>query len=152
MLVAGHDNGLVVFKLERERAPYDSQKQLFYYKDRYVRAHNFKTKQDLSLFSVMVSKNNPFEPRLLSYNAMNPSEYNFLLTNVRYFYSLNVIWMFFFIKDTDGGSYELYTVGKNAQGGEQAPSKGIGMSAVFVSRTRFAVLDQTKQVSCYRNL
>jgi coatomer protein complex subunit alpha (xenin) len=82
LLVAGHDNGLVVFKLERERAPYDSQKQLFYYKDRFVRAHNFKTKQDLSLFSVPLSKNNPFEPKHLQYNAMNPSEYNFLLTNV----------------------------------------------------------------------
>jgi hypothetical protein len=55
------------------------------------------------------------------------------------------------MQDNDGGSYELYSVGKNGQGGEQAPSKGIGMSAVFVSRTRFAVLDQTKQVNlfCY---
>jgi hypothetical protein len=43
----------------------------------------------------------------------------------------------------------LYSVGKGAQAGEHAPAKGIGMSAVFVSRTRFAVLDQTKQV---RNL
>jgi coatomer protein complex subunit alpha (xenin) len=51
-----------------------------------------------------------------------------------------------FNQDVEGGTYELYTVGKGHQGEEHAPEKGLGLSAVFVSRTRFAILDQQKQI------
>eukprot|EP00475_Leptophrys_vorax_P022706 TRINITY_DN3091_c0_g1_i2.p1 TRINITY_DN3091_c0_g1~~TRINITY_DN3091_c0_g1_i2.p1 ORF type:complete len:955 (-),score=257.86 TRINITY_DN3091_c0_g1_i2:1019-3664(-) len=129
LLAAGHDNGMIVFKLERERPPSDSQKQLFYFKDRFVRAHNFKTGQDMPVFSVNVGKSGHPDPKHLQYNIMNPSEHNFLLTS-----------------DSDGGTYELFTVGKGNPGEDHAPEKGLGLSAVFVSRTRFAILDQQKQI------
>jgi hypothetical protein len=42
LLAAGHDSGMIVFKLERERPAYDSTPtSLFYVKDRYLRKLDF---------------------------------------------------------------------------------------------------------------
>ena len=42
LLAAGHDSGMTVFKLERERPAYDTQvERCFYVKDRYLRLHEF---------------------------------------------------------------------------------------------------------------
>jgi hypothetical protein len=43
LLAAGHDSGMIVFKLERERPAYDSTAgALFYVKERHVRQHDYQ--------------------------------------------------------------------------------------------------------------
>ncbi|KAJ1440961.1 WD40/YVTN repeat-like-containing domain superfamily [Sesbania bispinosa] len=55
----------------------------------------------------------------------------------------------FAVSDVDGGSYELYCISKDgmkdsfSRGDMQDPKKGLGGSAVFVARNRFAVLDKS---------
>lgn len=132
LLASGHDTGLVVFKLQRERPAYDcgtDKSQLFYCKDRFIRAHNLSNGKDVALFSTR-SYNQPgvADPRTMYYNSLNPNEHNFLL-----------------ISDSDGGTYELYTMKKGVAGEEPRPSRGLGASVCFVSRNRFAVLDHSSK-------
>ncbi|KAK4390745.1 Coatomer subunit alpha-1 [Sesamum angolense] len=91
LLAAGHDSGMIVFKLERERPAFSvSGDALFYVKDRHR-------------------------------------------------------W----------GSYELYVIPKDSYGrGDivQEAKRGIGSSAVFVARNRFAVLEKTSNQILVRNL
>lgn len=47
MFAAGHDSGMIVFKLERERPAYAVHNNiLFYVKDRYLRKLDFSTSKD----------------------------------------------------------------------------------------------------------
>ena len=50
--------------------------------------------------------------------------------------------------DTDGGSYELYSVPRDGRSSDQSQEckRGAGSSAVFVARQRFAVLDKNRQI------
>ncbi|KAF9031140.1 coatomer WD associated region-domain-containing protein [Rhodocollybia butyracea] len=49
----GHDSGLIVFKLERERPAFAvHQNTLYYVRDKYVRAYDFETASDIGLLSV----------------------------------------------------------------------------------------------------
>ncbi|KAF5341886.1 hypothetical protein D9611_001711 [Ephemerocybe angulata] len=53
LFAAGHDSGLIVFKLERERpAFYVNQDTLSYVRDKYVPAYDFNTGSDIGLLSV----------------------------------------------------------------------------------------------------
>jgi coatomer protein complex subunit alpha (xenin) len=52
LLAAGHDSGMMVFKLERERPGYCTNKNmLFYVKDRFLRMQHLDTKRDLPLMA-----------------------------------------------------------------------------------------------------
>ena len=73
-------------------------------------------------------------PRSLEYNTMNPSEHNVIL-----------------FSQQDGGSFELLVfpgdvIASNQQGESSDPKRGLALSAVFLSRNRFAVLDKNRQV------
>jgi coatomer protein complex subunit alpha (xenin) len=47
LLAAGHDSGMIVFKLERERPAYASHANMLYYvKDRYLRSFEFESQRD----------------------------------------------------------------------------------------------------------
>lgn len=47
MFAAGHDSGMIVFKLERERPAYAVHNNiLFYVKDRYLRKLDFSSSKD----------------------------------------------------------------------------------------------------------
>merc|ERR1719409_888994 len=50
--------------------------------------------------------------------------------------------------DAEGGSYELYNVKSEGQGGDVSTEckRGLGTSACFVARQRFAVLDKNRQI------
>ncbi|XWS62735.1 hypothetical protein CRYUN_Cryun06bG0036300 [Craigia yunnanensis] len=102
VLAAGHDSGMIVFKLERERPAFAvSGDSLFYAKDRFLR------------------------------NAV------------------------LICSDVDGGSYELYVIPKDSIGrGDnlQEAKKGLGSSAIFVARNRFAVLDKGNNQVLIKNL
>ncbi|KAG1674856.1 hypothetical protein FOA52_015244 [Chlamydomonas sp. UWO 241] len=137
LLAAGHDGGMIVFKLERERPAYSThQGTLYYVKDRYLRTYDFATQRDNPLISVRRTGSAGANqgPKTLSYN---PAENALLITS-----------------DIDGGSYELYIVPKETARGDTAPEakRGLGTSAVFIARNRFAVLDRASNTIQIRNL
>jgi coatomer protein complex subunit alpha (xenin) len=128
VLAAGHDSGMIVFKLERERPAFAVQgSTLYYIKERYLRTYDFSSQKDNPLISIRRPGATAMNqaPRSLSYNA---AENAVLLCS-----------------DIDGGSYELYAISKDTSGkGESTPDskRGLGAAAVFVARNRFAVLDR----------
>lgn len=133
LFAAGHDNGLIVFKLERERPAFSlSGNQLFYIKDKVVRMADLSTGTNQGICNVRKLGSQYIQPRTLSYN---PAERAVVITST-----------------TDNGVYELITLPKSgaatALDGKDVPSdgkKGTGISALFVARNRMAVLDKSAQ-------
>ncbi|KAJ4774045.1 Coatomer subunit alpha [Rhynchospora pubera] len=138
LLAAGHDSGMIVFKLERERPAFAvSGDTLLVVKDRFLRSFEFSSGKDTQLIHIRRpgSVNLNQAPRSLSYS---PTENAVLVSS-----------------DADGGSYELYVVPKESSGrGDYAQDakKGSGASAVFVARNRFAVLDKSTNQALVKNL
>jgi coatomer subunit alpha len=137
LLAAGHDSGLTVFKLERERPAFYSngETRCFYVKERYLRLHEFGSNRDIPLVSLRRTTTTTTAgigggPRTLHYNVLNKSENNVLI-----------------LSDSDG-SYELVTFSTDlARTGEaQDIRRGHGTAAVFVARDRFVVLNSIKQL------
>ena len=131
LFAAGHDNGVMVFKLERERpASAVYQNQLFYVtKDKHVRSYDFSNHvESPSLLSLRKFGNTWVPPRTLSYN---PAERAILVTS-----------------PTDNGIYELVGLPKDATGVSDPTDikRGQGNAAVFVARNRFAVFTQSTQL------
>ena len=131
LFAAGHDNGVMVFKLERER-PASSlyQNQLFYItKDKHVRSYDFtKNVESPSMLSLRKFGSTWVPPRTLSYN---PAERSILVTS-----------------PSDNGSYELIVLPKDAVGASDPTDmkRGQGNAAVFVARNRFAVFSKATQL------
>ncbi|KAI9837852.1 MAG: hypothetical protein M1819_006786 [Sarea resinae] len=130
LFAAGHDNGVMVFKLERER-PASSvyMNQLFYItKEKHVRSYDFQKNLD-SPSILSLKKLGPawVPPRTLSYN---PAERAILVTS-----------------PADNGIYELINLPRDASGAVEPTDtkRGQGTSAVFVARNRFAVFNQSSQ-------
>jgi len=129
LMAAGHDNGLMVFKLERERPAYHSLKSnVLYIKDKYLRLYNFKKNSDSPVAVLRRSSTRP--ARTMHFN---PHENYVLVTS-----------------DQDGGTYELFKIPK---GGSSADvdvssqiSKGRALAAVFTDLKKYAILDRNKKV------
>jgi len=138
LLAAGHDSGMIVFKLERERPACAVQGgTLYYVKERYLRTYDFASARDNPLISIRRPGSMGLNqgPRTLSYN---PAENAVLLCS-----------------DVDGGSYELYIIPKESSGRSEATQeakRGLGSSAVFVARNRFSVLDKNQNQVLIKNL
>ncbi|KAG6830285.1 hypothetical protein H0H87_008583 [Tephrocybe sp. NHM501043] len=138
LFAAGHDSGLIVFKLERERPAFSvHQDTLYYVRDKYVRSYDFNTGADIGLLSVRKFGSPYVPPRTLSFN---PAERAVILTI-----------------SSDNGLYELASLPQQAQSGDLKDSsvdgkKGNGQSSIFVARNRFAVLDKAKQMIEIRDL
>ncbi|PUZ58521.1 hypothetical protein GQ55_5G515600 [Panicum hallii var. hallii] len=138
LLAAGHDSGMIVFKLERERPAFSvSGDTVFYVKDRFLRYYEYSTQKEVQVAPIRrpgtVSLNQ--SPRTLSYS---PTENAILICS-----------------DVDGGSYELYIVPKDSAGRSdylQEARKGAGSSAVFIARNRFAVLEKSSNNVLVKNL
>lgn len=76
----GHDNGLIVFKLERERPAFSlSGNQLFYVKDKIIRMADLTTGTNQGICNVRKLGSQWVQPRTLSYN---PAERAVVLTSV----------------------------------------------------------------------
>ena len=130
LFAAGHDNGVMVFKLERERpASAVYQNNLFYItKEKHVRSYDFtKNVESPSMLSLKKLGNAWIPPRTLSYN---PAERSVLVTT-----------------PADSGTYELMSLPRDASGAVEPTSthRGTGSSAVFVARNRFAVFNSQNQ-------
>lgn len=151
LLAAGHDSGMIVFKLERERpasanGPGD---KLYYVRGRelfchdYARATGGSSGVDVPIASIRrVGQQAQTDgigsgPRFLSYNMHNPTEGNVLVCS-----------------DVDGGCYELITFSLTNAGGSVTDGKrGSCMGpGVFLGRNRFAVLDRNKREIVVKNL
>ena len=142
LLAAGHDGGMVVFKLERERPASAStgSGQVLYVRDRYLRQTTLGTTRDVPLCALRTRAPGTLgtAPRSLSLNPFNPGEDNVLV-----------------IFPMDNGSYELYTLGATGTAASAAagsgagaiaePSRGSGTAAVFTARNKFAVLDRVSR-------
>ncbi|OAD77428.1 hypothetical protein PHYBLDRAFT_176941 [Phycomyces blakesleeanus NRRL 1555(-)] len=137
LFAAGHDSGLIVFKLERERPAYQThQNQLYYIKDKILHVHDLASTADQEILSVRKLGSQYVQPRTLSYN---PAERAVLVTSPH-----------------DGGIYELYPLPRNLTGNLKEPAdeakRGNGHSAVFIARNRFAVFDKINQQIQIRDL
>lgn len=137
LFAAGHDSGLIVFKLERERPAFSvHQDTLYYVRDKYVRAYDFNTGSDIGLLSVRKFGSPFIPPKTLSYN---PAERAVILTI-----------------SSDNGIYELANLPQSSQGELKDSSvdgkRGSGQSAIFVARNRFAVLNKATQLIEVRDL
>ncbi|GAA5898846.1 hypothetical protein JCM8208_005410 [Rhodotorula glutinis] len=138
LFAAGHDSGLIVFKLDRERPAFATHgNTLFYVRDKHVRAHDFATGQDTSVVSVRRLGTQYQQPRTLSYN---PAEKAVIVTST-----------------SDNGLYELVRLPRDMASGEVRDSasdgkRGTGSSALFVARNRLAVLDRAAQTIEIRDL
>lgn len=128
LFAAGHDNGVMVFKLERERpASAVHQNQLFYItKEKHLRSYDFnKNVESPSMLSLRKLGSAWVPPRTMSYN---PAERSILVTS-----------------PSDNGVYELMNLPKDSSGVTEPtnPMRGTGSSAVFVARNRFAVFNSS---------
>eukprot|EP00127_Corallochytrium_limacisporum_P003893 Clim_evm3s154 gene=Clim_evmTU3s154 len=123
---AGHDGGLMIFKLERERPAFSVHgNALFYCKDRVIRRFDYQNQQDMSVMQMRRMPNAILQPILTL--LYNPAENAALATS-----------------RIEGGSYELYILPKDPSQGEEPldARRGLGLGAVWVARNRFAVLEK----------
>ncbi|KAI2471140.1 Coatomer, alpha subunit [Annulohypoxylon bovei var. microspora] len=137
LFAAGHDNGVMVFKLERERpASTVHQNNLFFItKEKHVRSYDFqKNAESPTLLSLKRLGSAWVPPRTLSYN---PAERSVLVTS-----------------PAEGGSYELINLPRDGSGALDGTDskRGQGNSAIFVARNRFAVLNTATQTVDIKDL
>ncbi|CEH17288.1 coatomer protein subunit alpha [Ceraceosorus bombacis] len=138
LFAAGHDNGLIVFKLERERPAFAlHQNSLYYVRDKQVRQLDFQSGSDQPVLSVKRLGNQYVQPRTLSFN---PAERSVLVTS----------------SDGTTGTFDLAPLPRDASNDLQESGtigkRGSGAAAIFVARNRFAVLDKTAQAIEIRDL
>ncbi|CCD73511.1 Coatomer subunit alpha [Caenorhabditis elegans] len=132
MFAAGHDNGMVVFKIQRERPAYCvSDNLVFYVKGQQIRKLDLTTNKDVALCKLRYPQ--PFMQPYYSL-SFNPAEGTFLLTSRTH--------------NKDLCAFELYKVASNSDGTTEAACvKSTGINALWVARNRFAVLDKAQNVS-----
>jgi len=131
LFAAGHDSGMVVFKLERERPAFSLQGNILYYvKDNYLRKLDFTASKDVPVIQLRNRGRNSVHS--ISYN---PAENALLVCT-----SAN---------NVDNCVYDLYIIPKitDPTNPVQPESKrSHGLNAVWVARNRFAVLDRTHSI------
>ncbi|KAM2678066.1 hypothetical protein EV1_004534 [Malus domestica] len=134
LLAAGHDSGMIVFKLERQRPAFSvSGDSMYYVKDRFLRFNEFSTQRGTQIIPIRRrgSSNLNQGAKTLPYS---PTENAALICS-----------------DMEGGSYELYVSFGRGDTAQEA-KRGIGGPAVFVARNRFAVLEKSTNQVIAKNL
>uniref|UniRef100_A0A8C6YKD1 COPI coat complex subunit alpha n=1 Tax=Naja naja TaxID=35670 RepID=A0A8C6YKD1_NAJNA len=131
LFAAGHDGGMIVFKLERERPAYAVHGNMLYYvKDRFLRQLDFNSSKDVAV--MQLRSGSKFPVFNMSYN---PAENAVLLCTRP--------------SNLENSTYDLYTIPKDADSqNPDAPEgkRSSGLTAVWVARNRFAVLDRMHSV------
>ncbi|XP_014218663.1 coatomer subunit alpha [Copidosoma floridanum] len=129
LFAAGHDSGMLIFKLERERPAYTVHNNLLYYiKDRFLRKLDFSTSKDTSVMQVRGGGKIPAYS--ISYNQAE----NAVLICTRSYANI------------ENGTYDLYILPSD-DNTEPETKRASGITALWVARNRFAVLD--KHVGSY---
>jgi coatomer subunit alpha len=128
--MTGHDNGVMVFKLERERPAYTLNQNtlLFVTKDKFVRSYDLQSGMESPNLISLRKLGQPWNPpRSISYN---PADRSVLVSS-----------------SIDNGTYELINLpreGGSVVDGSEA-KKGTGTTSVWVARNRFAVFSKDSQ-------
>ncbi|KAM3959798.1 LOW QUALITY PROTEIN: coatomer subunit alpha [Aphomia sociella] len=129
LFAAGHDAGMILFKLQRERPAYAvHNNMLFYIKDRQLRKLDMQTNRDAPV--MQIKGGGRHQPYSMS---LNHAEWCVLVT-----------W-----RVGDTSSYELYQAPREGREGEPAaaePARAAATSAVWVARNRFAALEKNTQL------
>ncbi|CAL8120902.1 unnamed protein product [Orchesella dallaii] len=132
VFAAGHDSGMMIFKLDRERPLHAVHQNFIYYvKEKYVRRLNWETGEYSAV--LMFSENESGE--VVFSIAVNPEQNAVLLTKR--------------IPKSDASSCELFSipVDTKARYSEVQDSKKFpGHSAIWVAKKRFAVLEAYQYV------
>ncbi|XP_018332981.1 coatomer subunit alpha [Agrilus planipennis] len=134
LFAAGHDTGMIIFKLERERPAYTVHGNFLYYvKDRFLRKLDFTTSKDVPVIQIRGSG------RTAPYSmSFNPAE-NAVLLCVR-------------TTNLDNSTYDLCMIPRDqereitSQVPEAESKRSSGITALWVARNRFAVLDRSYQL------
>ncbi|KYM93922.1 Coatomer subunit alpha [Cyphomyrmex costatus] len=126
LFAAGHDSGMIIFKLERERPAYAVCGNLLYYvKDRFLRKLDFTTSKDTSVMQLRSGGKTP--PYTMSYNQAE----NSVLICTRS------------ASNIENSTYDLYMIPREGDSSTDADMKrASGVTAIWVARNRFAVLDR----------
>ncbi|XP_036342340.1 coatomer subunit alpha-like [Rhagoletis pomonella] len=130
LFAAGHDGGMVVFKLERERPAYAVHGNLLYYvKDRFLRKLDFTTTKDTVVMQLRGGGKSPVHS--MSYNP-----------------ALNAVLICTRTNNLENSTYDLYQIPKDSESQNETESKrSSGITAIWVARNRFAVLDRNQQLA-----
>jgi coatomer protein complex subunit alpha (xenin) len=127
LFAAGHDAGMVVFKLERERPAHAVVGNLLYYvKEKYLRKLDFTTSRDTAVMQMRGGSRNPVYS--MSYNGAE----NAVLLNTR-------------TQNAENSTYDLYAIPADEDSSHvnSEGKRSSGLTAIWVARNRFAVLDKS---------
>ncbi|XP_034935334.1 coatomer subunit alpha-like [Chelonus insularis] len=126
LFAAGHDGGMIIFKLERERPAFAVHGNLLYYvKDRFLRKLDFTTSKDVSVMQLRGGGKIPAYS--MSYNQAE----NAVLICMRV------------PSNIENSTYDLYMIPKDGDSNTTPETKrASGVTAIWVARNRFAVLDR----------
>ncbi|CRL04977.1 CLUMA_CG018001, isoform A [Clunio marinus] len=129
LFAAGHDSGMIVFKLERERPAYAVHGNILYYiKERFLRKLDFTTTKDSVVMQIRGGGKTPVFS--MSYNP-----------------ALNAILLCTRTSNMENSTYDLYSIPKDSETNSESDSKrSSGITALWVARNRFAVLDRSGQL------
>lgn len=129
LLAAGHDGGMIVFKLERERPAYAVHGNILYYvKERFLRKLDFTTTKDSVVMQIRGGGKVPVFS--MSYNP-----------------ALNAVLLCTRTANMENSTYDLYSIPKDSESNSETDSKrSSGVTALWVARNRFAVLDRSGQL------
>ena len=142
LIAAGHDSGMIVFKLERERPAHVVHgSTLYYIKDRFLRTFDFNTNRDNPVLSLRRTSNGNSPNGSIRTLSYNPAENAVIMT-----YDSSSGGSF------DGASYELYMIPPDGAQSDAEAKRGAGQNAVFVARNRFAVLDKSSNQIIVKNM
>ncbi|XP_063980334.1 coatomer subunit alpha [Diachasmimorpha longicaudata] len=126
LFAAGHDSGMIIFKLERERPAYAVHGNLLYYvKERFLRKLDFSTSKDTSV--MQIRGGGKTAAYSMSYNQAE----NAVLITTRS------------ASNIENSTYDLYVIPKDGDSNSDPETKrASGVTAIWVARNRFAVLDR----------
>jgi len=127
LFAAGHDAGMVIFKLERERPAHALTGNLLYYvKEKYLRKLDLTTNRDTAVMQLRAGRAPVYS---MAYNAAE----NAVLLCTRH-------------ANAENSTYDLYAIPKDSDSSSSDAPEGkrsSGLSAIWVARNRFAVLDKS---------
>ena len=130
IFAAGHDAGMVVFKLDRERpASTLNGNQLYYVKDNYLRRLDFVSTKDVPIMKLRSTGRSP-----ITSISFNPAE-NSILACAKI--------------SPESAFYDLYQIPKESEASKNEASdskRGQGLKAIWIARNRFAVVDRSNTV------
>ncbi|XP_065906077.1 coatomer subunit alpha-like isoform X1 [Dysidea avara] len=136
LFAAGHDSGMLVFKLERERPAYAAHKNTLYYvKERYLRRYEFGTSNDVPVMAIRRNGGGHLRSTAHHISYSPTTDAMLICSNTT---------------SPETAFYELFTIPKETDPSNPDFVEGkrsSGKAAVWVSRDRFAVLDKTNQIT-----